>query len=78
MEIEILGLIGLALLATALARMFYEHHLDVLYGPYVKDRAEGLAGLSVTRRRKSADTALVRFRSLEGSRQCQLASTVGC
>jgi len=56
MYIEMLGLIGFALVATALARMTYERRQD----------------------RQSADTALDRFRSLEGLRQLQLASTVAC
>jgi hypothetical protein len=56
MDIEILGLIGFALVATSLARMAYERCLD----------------------RKSVHTALDRFRSLDGSRQYQLASIVTC
>jgi hypothetical protein len=78
MDIEILGFIGFALLAASLARMLDERRLDVLYGPYLKGRAGGPAGLSIKQRRKSADTALDRFRSLEGSRRYQLASTVVC
>ena len=54
MGIEILGLIGFSLVATALARTAHGRRLD----------------------RQSADTALDRFRSLEGTRQYQLASTV--
>ena len=56
MYIEILVLIGFALLATAFAQMTYEHRQD----------------------RQSADTALDRFRSLEGSRRYQLDSAVAC
>ncbi len=57
MDIEIiLGFIGFALVASALARLAYERRQD----------------------RKSADTALYRFRSLEGLRQYQLASTFAC
>ena len=75
MDIEILRLAGFALMATALARMAYERRLDVLYGPYILGRARGRVGLFVKRRRKSVQTALDRFRSLECLREHQLAST---
>jgi len=69
MDIEILGLTGFALVATALARMSYEHRLDVLYGPYIEGRVG--ACRSLIRRRKSADPAVDR---LELLRENQLAS----
>ncbi len=76
MDFEILGLVGLALVASALARMVHARRLDVLHGPYIQRLAGGRVGLSVKRGRKSVDTALDRFRSLEGARRYQLADAV--
>jgi len=78
MNIEILGLVGFALVAGALARMAYERRLDVLHGAYIQRLTGGRVGLSVKRGRKSVDTALDRFRSLEGARQDQLVTAVAC
>jgi hypothetical protein len=78
MDIEIIGFAGFAVVAGALARTVYARRLDVLHGPYIQRLAEGPVGLSVKRGRKSVETALDRFRSLEGARQDHLATAVAC
>jgi hypothetical protein len=63
MDIEILGLLGFAFAAIALATMACERRMDVLYGPYIQG-AGGRAGLSVKRFWKPAPSAIDRLRSL--------------
>ncbi len=64
MDIEIPGLVGLAFAAIALARVAYERHMDVLYGPYIRGRANGL---SVKRFWQPTYLAIERMLSLEGA-----------
>jgi hypothetical protein len=72
MDIQVIGLAGFVLIATALVKMTIEHRSDVLYGPFLdqKNRAHFWPRL----RWRSVDIALDRFRSLEAMRQDQLAS----
>lgn len=74
MEIEIVGLAGFTLIAIALAKMALERRLDVLHGPYLNHGLERSVRIPLMRRRRSAERALDRLRSLETIKQYQLAS----
>jgi hypothetical protein len=76
MEIETLGLLGLALAAIAVAKIAYERRMDVLYGPYIRGRAVRRAGLLVKRFWMPGDSAIDRFRSLEETKMIYLSSAV--
>ena len=71
MDIEILGLAGVALIAIALAKILIERRLDVLHGPYL----HGGPRLSLNWHRRSADAALHRLRSLESVKHYRLVSS---
>jgi hypothetical protein len=70
MNIEILGLVGLVLIAIAFATRAYKRRMDVLYGPYIQYRAS----LSVKRFWKPASSAIDRLLALESWRMTYLAS----
>ena len=68
MHIEILGLLGLALTATGLATIVYQRRMDVLYGPYIQNRAGGRADLLMRRFWNPASSAIDRLLALESQR----------
>jgi hypothetical protein len=71
MNIEILGLLGIAFAAIAVATMAYRRSMDVLYGPYVRGRP---GGLSVKRFWQPASSAIDRLSELEGPKMTYLSS----
>jgi hypothetical protein len=68
MDIEILGLLGFALTAAGLATIVYQRRMDVLYGPYIQNRARGSAGLLMRRFWNPASSAIDRLLALESQR----------
>lgn len=74
MDIEILGLLGLAFAAIALATMAYKRRMDVLYGPYIQASAGGRACLSAKLFWKPASSAIDRLFRLEGQKMVYLGS----
>ncbi len=78
MDIAIFGIFGFAFIAAALAKIAHERRLDVLYGPYIQDRARQPPGLSALQYRKSADLAIDRLLSLEGPKHQRPSSVLAC
>jgi hypothetical protein len=76
MDIEILGLLGLALIAIVPATMAYERRMDVLYGPYIQ--RGGRASPLVKRFWKPASSAIDRLLALESQRMPYLAPISAC
>jgi hypothetical protein len=78
MDIEILGLLGLlglALATTGLATIVYQRRMDVLYGPYIQNRAGGSAGLLMRRFWNPASSAIDRLLALESQRMPYLTAS---
>jgi hypothetical protein len=75
MNIEVLGLLGLAFAAIVLATMAYKRRMDVLYGPYIQARA---GGLSVKRIWRPGSSAIDRLSELEGQKMIYLGSIGAC
>lgn len=71
MNIEIFGLLGFAFAAIAMATLAYRRRMDVLYGPYVRGRPQGL---SVKRFWQPASSAIDRLSELEGPKMIYLSS----
>lgn len=74
MDIEVLGLVGFAFSAAALARLTYERRLDVLSGPYIHGR---MIGLSVKRFWQPASSAIDRLLLLEGRKMISASFDAG-
>jgi len=71
MNIEILGLLGIASAAIAMATLAYRRSMDVLYGPYVRGRP---GALSVKRFWQPASSAMDRLSELEGPKLTYISS----
>jgi hypothetical protein len=65
MEMETLGLLSFAFVATVLAIIAYMHNSDVLHGPYIQGRP---GGFSLKRFAYPASFAVERLFWLEGQK----------
>jgi hypothetical protein len=71
MDIQVFGLLGLVLAAIAVATMAHRRRMDVLHGPYVRGRPQGL---SVKQFWQPASSAIDRLCELEGPKMTYLSS----
>jgi hypothetical protein len=75
MDIETIGLLSFVFAATALAAMFCERRMDVLYGPYIQGRAKPRVDLSAFWEPVQSAADFLRWK---GRSMICLASIIAC